>query len=202
MAGPGRSQDHRGNQVLKRTSMPRLTLRAKLLATGAILLAFTAAISALSISTISGTVERGTAIYDDGVVPIRNLGEAHRAFAHLNREVVTFLIAGTPISAKDVTATEAEASAVDAMILSYEGAEGVISDEEKAAEDAYRADFDAFSTNLRGVLELSSSGTFTEAAAIYASDYRPSFETVDGTFAKLVELADKGALARDVTLDE
>src|SRR4051812_28984168 len=73
----------------------RLTLRTKLLATGAILLGFTAAISALSITTISRAVERGTTIYDDGVVPLTNLGEAQAAFANLDRRLEGLLLART-----------------------------------------------------------------------------------------------------------
>src|SRR4029453_7368153 len=75
--------------VAQRIPMPRINLRAKLLATGAILLAFTAGISALSIATISGAVDHGTTIYDDGVVPLRNLGNARHALAHLNEDVVS-----------------------------------------------------------------------------------------------------------------
>jgi methyl-accepting chemotaxis protein len=180
--------------------MPRLNLRMKLLGTGLVLLAFTTAISALSIATISGTVDRGTAIYDDGVVPVRNLGEAHQEIAALDRRVLTALVTATAISNADVTAIEKNATEVDAAILAYEGDEGIASADQLAVEKAYRTDFDAYVTALKSVLELASTGH--SASAAYITDQAPAFATVDADLAKLVELADQKALALDGALDQ
>jgi methyl-accepting chemotaxis protein len=181
--------------------MPRINLRAKLLATGAILLAFTAGISALSIATISGAVEHGTTIYDDGIVPLRNLGNAGHAFARVNDDVVSILIAREAIGAPEAAAIQKAAAEVDALILAYEGDEGIANPDEIAVNQAYGAHFATYSTNLSALLDLAASGLFDSATQAYTNTYQPSFEAIDSDVAKLTELADAGALARDQELD-
>ena len=122
--------------------MPRLNLRTKLLGTGLVLLAFTAAISALSIATISGAVDRGTTIYDDGIVPLNTLGERAQPASRGSRSAgPQALLAGKSISAEDAAAIEKKRPTLDAMILGNEGDEGTLSDEEAAVIEAYQADF-------------------------------------------------------------
>jgi methyl-accepting chemotaxis protein len=181
--------------------MPRINLRAKLLATGAILLAFTAGISALSIATISDAVDHGTTIYDDGVVPLRNLGTAHHDFARLNEHLGSILIAREAIGAAEVAAIDKEAADVNALILGYEGDEGIPSAEEVAVAEAYQAHFDAYVTSLDSLLELAASGLFNVATQTYADTYLPAFDVIDADVAKLAELADAHALVRDLELD-
>ena len=151
--------------------MPRLDLRTKLLGTGLVLLGFTTAISALSIATISGAVDRGTAIYDKGVIPLRNLGDAHVAFAHVNRQVMTAVLDRTA-SLEIAAAIDNDAADVNAKILAYQGAEGVLTDAERAVSDAYRIDFATYSVALNKVMQEASSGNFTAASAFYVANQR------------------------------
>jgi len=182
--------------------MPRLNLRTKLLATGLVLLGFTAAISALSIATISGAVDRGTTIYDDGVVPLGNLGEAHGLFAILDRRVLTILTAGRPMTADEASAIERGAAEVDALVLGYSGDEGSSSDEERVVEEAYPADFAAYTAALRSVAELASSGENTAAYGLYVRDLAHAFDKVDADIDALIALAGAEALVHDQALDE
>ena len=182
--------------------MPRLNLRAKLLGTGLLLVAFTAAISALSITTLSQAVDRGTTIYDDGIVPLGNLGAAHGRFASLDRRVLMTLMAGTKVSAGDVAAIEKEASEIGAAIEAYEGQEGIPTDQERTVKEAERADFAAYSTALHGVLLLAASGKADAAAALYSSDQVPAFDALDGDLGQLIALTNAGILAHDLALDE
>ena len=181
--------------------MPRLNLRAKLLGTGLVLLAFTAGISALSIATISGAVDSGTTIYDDGVLPLRNLGDAHSEFARLNRLVTGELVAGTPITAEDAAVMEALATEVDARILGNEGEEGIETGDEAAIIETYEADFAAYMAALRATIALSMDGRTSVATAAYTMDQVPAFERVDADIARLVELSVSDSLAHDAALD-
>ncbi len=189
--------------------MPRLNLRTKLLGTGLVLLAFTAAISALSIATISGAVDRGSNIYNDGVIPLHNLDDAHGRLADLDRRVLSTLITGPVVTAADVAKIETDAVDVDAQILAYRGgvdAEAslqgsVASDAERALVGVYRADFAAYSTVLKSVLDQGLSGRYGAATTAYTRDEVPAFVKVDGDLVKLIELADANALAQDQALD-
>ena len=181
--------------------MPRLSLRTKLLGTGLVLLAFTAAISALSIATISGAVDRGTTIYDDGVVPLRNLGTAHSAFAQLNRTVTSVLVARSDVSADEVAAIEQQAADVSAMVLGNEGDEGTLSDEEAAVKAAYQVHHDAYMRALVSVLGRASSAEFSAASSAYTRDQAPAYEAVDADISALIALAEADASAHDLALD-
>ncbi len=181
--------------------MPRLNLRTKLLGTGFVLLAFTAAISALSIATISGAVDRGAAIYHDGVEPLRDLGGAHSAFADVERTVTSALLVRSGVSAEEAAAIEQAAADVDAMILGNEGDEGTLSGEEAAVTESYKAHFEAYATALRSVLSLASAGEFSAASLAYSRDQAPAFDAVDADLSMLIELAVEDALVHDVALE-
>ena len=182
--------------------MPRLNLRAKLLGTGLVLLGFTAAISALSIATISGAVDRGTTIFGDGVLPLSTLSTAHSDFARLNRMVTGELLAGTTITAEDAAAIEDLAADVDGRIVGNEGEEGIESGDEAGAIELYEADFAIYMTALRSTLALALDGRNAVAAAAYSMDQAPAFEKVDADISRLVELAVAEVLALDLALDQ
>lgn len=182
--------------------MPRLTLRTKLLATGAILLTFTAAISVLSIATISGAVDRGTTIYDDGVVPLANLGNAHGAFGEFDRSVAAALLTGATMSAADVSDLQQRLADIDASILGHEGDEGTLSAEERDVQNAYRVDFEAYATALTSILESASTGQIPAASAAYRTELTPAYEKVTRDLEAFIGLADADALVHDQALDE
>jgi methyl-accepting chemotaxis protein len=182
--------------------MPRLNLRAKLLGTGLVLLAFTAAISALSIATISSAVDRGTTIYDDGIVPLRNLGEAHGDLTAFDRRLLAKLVDGTAMTAEDVAAFQQDIAAIHAQTLEYEGEEGIQTDDERLVLASYESDFSGYILSLDAVLEAAQSGHAREALSTYASDQAHAFDSLDRDLVKLNELADARALALDLSLDE
>ena len=182
--------------------MPRLNLRTKLLGTGLVLLAFTAAISALvHLHDLRG----GRSRYDDlrrrHRAPRNTSASAHSQLGALDRQVLQALLAGTSISAADAAAIEEEAVELDATILGNEGDEGTLSDDESVVIEAYKADFAAYSAALHSVLELSSEGRASVASAAYSLDQAPAFAAVDADIKALIELAVADAKELDLALD-
>ncbi len=182
--------------------MPRLNLRTKLLGTGFVLLAFTAGISALSIATISGAVDRGTTIYDDGVVPLRNLGEAHGHLADIDRRVLSILLTRKVLRSVDAEALKQEAADLHASVLAFEGAEGIESDDEAVVAEAYEVHFAAYAAALASTLGLAVAGNDTAAKSAYLNEQEPAFELIDGDLEQLIGLTDAEALVLDLQLDD
>jgi methyl-accepting chemotaxis protein len=175
--------------------MPRLKLRARLLVTGLVLLAFTAGIAALSIESIASVSDRGATLFDQGLTSIQTLGLARVSLADTDAQILRRLASG---AADDLAPLAAlNAAAIDGHIQVYLDAH---LDAPTDTVAAFRADWLAYKGAYGGVIQQISSGQTAAAVAAYSTTVG-LYTKVDRDLTKLLDLTQQEALGHDRAID-
>ncbi len=163
----------------------RVSLKAKLLGSSAILLAFTAIVGLLGIhsnATISTDSDR---MYADSVMPLAELGVARAAF---NENRALTLQHASSNDARQQQELAAKIDANTAAVKKNLAAVGkTLQGEEKQTFDALQADLTTYRAARAKFLGLSQSGKGAEAAALGTSTLTPAADKVGEDFAKLFD---------------
>ena len=168
------------------TNGRRVSLRAKLLGSSAILLAFTALVGVLGIHSGSTIIAGSQRMYDKSVKPLAELGDARAKFNE-NRALTLMSIAS-----KDAAGREQLAAKIDSNTASVKTSlDAVGKSMQTAAGKASFADLQSHLTSYRATrkqyLELVDAGRDAEAAALNASALAPAAAKVGDDFATLFD---------------
>ncbi len=164
----------------------RVSLRAKLLGSSAILLAFTALVGLLGIHS-SSTINAGaTRMYEKSAKPLAELGEARARFNE-NRALTLQSIAAKDAAqreqlvAKIDSNTDSVKTNLEAVGKSMETASG------KASFSELQSDLTSYRATRKQYLDLVNSGRADQAAALNASTLASAAAKVGDDFVKLFE---------------
>jgi hypothetical protein len=160
-------------------SSRRIGIRAKLVGSAAILLAFMTIVGVVGISTLGSVKTEADAMYANAAKPLADLGVA-RAKLNENRALtLSHLLESNRSEAAELVRTmEANNKLVDSSLATVK--ETLETEEGKAAFAKLEADLKDYRAERSRVMELSTAGRDTEAFAAYKSEVVP-------TAAKLVD---------------
>jgi methyl-accepting chemotaxis protein len=164
----------------------RVSLRAKLLGSFALVLAFTALVGVLGIRSNASISSGSDRMYEKSVKPLAALGEARSNFNE-NRAFTLQSIAAKNAAQREQLAAKIDSNTatvkkdLDAVGKSIQTASG------KAAFDALQSDLTTYRATRKQYLELLSSGRADEAAALNAGTLIPAATKVGADFIKLFE---------------
>jgi methyl-accepting chemotaxis protein len=163
-----------------------VSLRAKLLGSSAILLAFTAFVGLLGIHSSSTINSGATRMYEKSAKPLAELGEARARFNE-NRALTLQSIAAKDAAqreqlvAKIDSNTDSVKKNLEAVGKSMETASG------KASFSELQSDLTSYRATRKRYLDLVNSGRADQAAALNASTLAPAAAKVGDDFVKLFE---------------
>jgi methyl-accepting chemotaxis protein len=174
----------------------RLTLRAKILGLSGMLLAFLLVVGVGGIRAL-GSVDRvAGAVYQDRVVPLRDLGEARAVLGSMDSGVQR------AIHDRDATRRAAYRTAVvrdrqrlERLFSGYTATVLVAAERRQVA--AFRERWPAFNASVDRILSASAQGRVADASAVYFSQTAPLYAEVDGELGALVRINDEVAKAAD-----
>ncbi|WP_169449210.1 methyl-accepting chemotaxis protein [Patulibacter americanus] len=181
--------------------LDRLTLRAKILGLSAMLLAFLLVVGVVGIRAL-GSVDRvAGSMYDDRVVPLRDLGAARAVLGDIDSQVqraihdrdVSRVATYRAVIARDRERLEGLFSGYTATVLVPE---------ERRQVAAFRQRWPAFNASVDGLLSAVGEGRTDAASSTYLARTAPLYATVDGELAELVRINDRVAQAADLEISD
>jgi methyl-accepting chemotaxis protein len=171
-------------------NIKKLGIRAKLLGMAGLLLAFMAAIGVLSIVSLGSVNDIGGSIYNDRVVPLRDLGSARAILGDIDSQIQRNITTTTP-GAEYRTASDADAAQIEQLFTAYEATS--LTDAEKAGLAAWHTDWSAYKDAYRAVLDGMAAGGQSASAATYFAKAAPLYATADSDLSTLVKVNDAEA---------
>jgi hypothetical protein len=170
----------------------RVSLRAKLLGSSAILLAFTALIGLLGIHSASSISSDATRMYEDSVKPLAALGEA-RANFNENRALTLTIVSTKDASERKDLIAKIDANTAQVTKDLQEVGKSLQTASAKASFAELQDNLASYRATRKQYLALQNAGRTDEAAALNISTMRPGATKVGDDFAALfdskVELA-------------
>ncbi len=170
----------------------RVSLRAKLLGSSAILLAFTALIGLLGIHSASSISFGSTRMYEDSVKPLAALGEA-RANFNENRALTLTIVSTKDASDRKDLIAKIDANTAQVTKDLQEVGKSLQTASAKASFAELQDNLASYRATRKQYLALQNAGRTGDAAALNNSTMRPGATKVGDDFAALfdskVELA-------------
>ena len=164
----------------------RLGIKAKLIGTSLVLLAFTALVGVLGIRASSDAATRTDAMYENSVVALKNLGVTRAAFNENRSLLNTHLLETDSVEQREIEKQLAEnVKIIDADLKQLTGT--LETSKEKAAFATVRKDLGAYRAAREEVLELSRAGHAEEAHRLTESKLTPIAADAAGAFDQLFE---------------
>jgi methyl-accepting chemotaxis protein len=164
----------------------RVSLRAKLLGSSAILLAFTVLVGLLGIHSASTISAGADKMYEKSVKPLAALGEARAKFNENRAFTLTI------VSSKDAAEREQLAGKIDANTATVtkdlaEVGKSLQTPDGKATFAQLQTDLTSYRATRKRYLSLLAAGRTDEAGALNTSTMRPAATKVGDDFAALFE---------------
>lgn len=182
-------------------AMIRWGIAAKLLGGFGIVLLLALIVGAADIKSLAAVDALRTTLYDDQLVPIRDLARARADLADMDSQVQRSLSdpAGKGMATyrsavdKDVADIDRLIGGLDAMAPSGDAKQGLA---------ALHPDWKQYQDALRGVLQAAGSGDVPGATKLYVDQAAPLYANVSGELAALIDAGDRAAQAVDAQLDD
>jgi methyl-accepting chemotaxis protein len=167
-----------------------LSIRVKLLSLAAVLLAFVALLGFMSIRNLGAVNAKGGSMYNDRVVPVRDLGQARSLLGDIDSQILrTF--ATSADEQPMLAAAQTDQAGVDALIKTYEAT--FLVDAEKRGLTGFHEAWDQYTKVYVQVAQLGAAGRDGEASRLYLDQAAPLYAKVDGQLANLVKVNDQVA---------